>query len=133
MSYDFDDDFENAPASADEPVTSLYPSSAEWFTAWLTPNYIRQVETGALRWCPQWWKHGEATSRIEALWRAWELARRDAGSEMSLWWLLHADPHMAALLDAEGCFSRCSATKGHFHREALPALPTDPGWSSYAS
>ena len=40
----------------------------------------RPVRDGlALHWCSQWWDHPEAVSRLEALWKAFEV-RRDPGT-----------------------------------------------------
>lgn len=83
------------------------------------------VDGGGCTWCPEWWRHAEAISRLEALWRAWEHLRLDAATGISLWFRDHADPHMAMLLDADGPFKRCSPTKGH-GRELDPLPLREP-------
>ncbi len=74
------------------------------------------------RWCSQWWDHPEAVSRLEALWKAFEVLRRDPGTGAATWWRDYADPTMAALSDAAGTFAKCSDTT-----HALPPdLPMEP-------
>jgi hypothetical protein len=68
-------------------------------------------------WCPEWWRHAEAISRLEALWRVCEHLRLDPATGMSVWFRDHADHHMAVLLDSEGPFKRCSVDKGHSERQ----------------
>lgn len=68
-------------------------------------------------WCPEWYRHAEALSRLDSVWRAWESLRWDGGLGMSNWWLHHADPHVRALLDpVTGPFVNC----GDGHRDPVP-------------
>lgn len=84
--------------------------------------YRRQVtDTTDAVWCPEWWRHPEAVIRLEAMWRAWEHYRLDAGKGLSVWFVDHADQHMAKLLDPVGTFKYCSSRHGH--RELLSPLP----------
>ncbi|MFJ9816363.1 DUF4913 domain-containing protein [Streptomyces sp. NPDC101151] len=70
-------------------------------------------------WCPEWYRHAEALSRLDSLWRAWENLRWDAGMGMSSWWTHHVDPHMRALTDPlTGPFARCA--DGHQNPVPLP-------------
>ena len=39
------------------------------------PALYRRTLGGEFRWCAQWWHHGEAISRLTALWYAWEAMR----------------------------------------------------------
>lgn len=88
----------------------------------LALNYRRHLNVqGGHTWCPEWWRHGEAISRLEALWRAWEALRRDGKTGMSVWWRDHADHHMPILFSTEGPFKGCSVEKGHSPR--LSPLP----------
>ncbi|WP_307093734.1 DUF4913 domain-containing protein [Arthrobacter sp. V1I9] len=43
----------------------------------LSPSYRRSLSGTNRTWGPSWWKHEEAISRPEALWRAWEFLRLD--------------------------------------------------------
>ncbi|WP_072713697.1 DUF4913 domain-containing protein [Rhodococcus rhodnii] len=114
------DESEDAPA---EPEL-VYGSAGEFFTIKLAGLYRREVSgtvTGR-RWCPQWWTHSEALSRIESLWRAWEHLRLDGATGMSVWWRDHADHHMNALLSPDGTFAHCSVKNGH-HDESSAIAP----------
>jgi hypothetical protein len=123
MSEDWGDELvEDVDEAANEPPELFYASVEEFVREQLAPMYRRVVDDGSQRtWCPEWWRHGEALSRLEALWRAWEHLRLDPATGMSVWFRDHADHHMAVLFDPEGPFKRCSVTKGHGERlEALP-------------
>ncbi|MFI6697684.1 DUF4913 domain-containing protein [Streptomyces sp. NPDC050509] len=75
-------------------------------------------------WCPQWFTHVPALSRLDAVWRAWEMLRFDGALGMSNWWIHHVDPHMRALMDpVTGPFAQC--VDGHQSGEPLP-LATPP-------
>src|SRR5688500_16673945 len=68
---------EAAAGDSDEPEL-FYPNVAEFVSGKLATSYRRQLNVqGGVTWCPQWWKHAEAISRLEALWRAWEFLRLD--------------------------------------------------------
>lgn len=77
------------------------------------------------RWCPQWWRHGEARGRLHALWMAFEALRQGETVEQSVFWLTHFGPQMAALMDPEGPFKHCSP-EGHNVHGVLAKLPMDP-------
>jgi hypothetical protein len=77
-------------------------------------------------WCAEWYRHAQALSRLDSLWRAWENLRFDPALGMSAWWIHHADPMMRALLDpATGPFAQC--VDGHHGDEPLPVVPPPPG------
>ncbi|GAB86872.1 DUF4913 domain-containing protein (plasmid) [Gordonia rubripertincta] len=124
---DFDDFAESdddvgyeAAASPDTEFESVY----EFVDDHLVLLYARHVETKPGRlWCPRWFDHAEAVSRLEALWRAYESLRLDPATGMSVWWRDHADHHMAVLMSADGPFEGCSADRGH-NRPPRP-LPTE--------
>ena len=89
------------------PPQTYFPSMIEWFEQWLRPAYRRSTHGDLREWCPEWWRHAEALSRLDALWRAWETLRLDPGTGLSVWWRDHADHHLAVLLDADGPFKAC--------------------------
>jgi hypothetical protein len=97
----------------EEQPKLLYPTVEAWVTDWLSPGFRRS--TAALnsthRWCKDWWKHGEAASRLDALWRAWEHLRLDPATGMSVWYRDHCSHHMAVLMDPDGPFANCK--EGH--------------------
>jgi hypothetical protein len=65
-----DVDLEPVDAGAEEPVALVYPTVEAFVREQLAPMYRRAVDGGAMTWCPEWWRHAEAISRLEALWRA---------------------------------------------------------------
>lgn len=106
-----------APQEEETPEPDLIYSTVEKFVAsYVIELYRREVHSFGetqVRWCPQWWEHGEAVARLEALWRAWEQLRHGKGVEPSQWWTHHCDPHMDRLLDPQGPFKYCSPRDGH--------------------
>lgn len=110
--------------SAQPPEPTRFPSVYRFVTEHLANQYRRDVSGQRLIWCRRWWEHGEAVSRLEALWRAWEQLRVDGGTGMATWWKDYADPTMAVLFDPQGPFAGCSATRGHAPR--LTPLPCEP-------
>lgn len=92
-------------ATAEGPV---YASLDAFVEGYLLPQWRHHLGAST-NWCGYWWRHAEAVSRLEALWEAWEVMRREPAPSLSTWWRDHLDPHMRALTDAEGTFCRCSA------------------------
>lgn len=109
-----------------EPRKLWYSTLPEFVEKHLAHVYRREVSVRGSektkRWCPRWWDHGEALSRFEALWTAFEQLRLGDGPELAIWWVQYADPMMAAVLDPEGPFKYCSVLGGH--QAEMPALPT---------
>ncbi len=105
---------------------TYFPSLLAWFEQWLRPVYRRSIRGDLREWCPEWWQHAEAISRLEALWRAWEALRLDPGTGLSVWWRDHADHHLAALLDADGPFKACGDGHVDDNPEMLPHTPPPP-------
>jgi len=127
---EWDDELEGTTASGEpaeeEPDAPelFYPNVAEFVSGKLATSYRRQLNVqGGVTWCPQWWKHAEAISRLEALWRAWEFLRLDGTTGMSVWWRDHADHHMSILLSTDGPFKGCTPDDGH--RAKLAPLPCE--------
>ncbi|GGX36585.1 DUF4913 domain-containing protein [Streptomyces chryseus] len=120
----------------EEPPPLYYKTLEEFVIDFLGPVIRRQISNTTQLWCPKWWLHPEALSRLAALWRAWEHLRNEPALGMSTWWLHHADPHMRALMHPDlGPFAMCSPEKGHsaFAFPALPTAPADPAmWLSPA-
>ncbi|WP_051133612.1 DUF4913 domain-containing protein [Nocardia paucivorans] len=100
-----------------------YRSLGRFLEDFLAPAYARYVTGNPLRaWCPEPWLHDEGVLRLWEIWQGYEQAMaapdRTAVSE---WWLLCADPHMAALMDPDGPFKFCSVLHGH--KDMLAPLP----------
>ena len=114
--------------AAGEAAPELFCATLEASFASSSPRmYRRALDSPSRAWCPQWWKHADAISRLEALWRAWEHLRLDPATGMSVWFRDHADPHMGVLLDSEGPFKRCSPSKGHKPLDELLLEPAPAG------
>lgn len=114
---------------ADAQPTTYYSSLMEWFEDFFKQVYRRSFSGAHLTWCDQWWRHPEAVSRLDALWRAWEHLRQEPGLGMSVWWRDHVDPHMAALTSPEGCLKGCQPTaqsESGVHNPRVTLLPSAP-------
>ncbi|MCQ9165493.1 DUF4913 domain-containing protein [Arthrobacter sp. STN4] len=128
---EWDDELDRTATAVTEPAEQdgdapelFYANVAEFVGDKLAPTYRRHINPGGgITWCPQWWKHAEAISRLEALWRAWEFLRLEGATGMSVWWRDHADHHMSVLLSADGPFKGCSPDDGH--KSKLPPLPCE--------
>ncbi|WP_280336091.1 DUF4913 domain-containing protein [Nocardia wallacei] len=128
---------EPEPVAPDEPEPPrrLYATVEDFVQQYVCELYRREVSEigleGKRRWCPEWWRHGEARARFEALWMAFEALRHGETVEMSIFWLTHMGPTMAALLDPEGPFKYCSVPKGH--HAGLVALPVVAAPENYSN
>ncbi|EPD27243.1 MULTISPECIES: DUF4913 domain-containing protein [Actinotignum] len=87
----------------------MYTDEFEFFEKWLAPNYRRSITTGCV-WCPLWWDHPEARTRVRAMWEAWEIYRfeKPVGG-LAAWFTDVADPMMRVLLDPNAVFKGCTA------------------------
>jgi len=110
----------SSDAGVDEPAQLYYTDLLTFVREYLSPMYRRSLSGQGATWCPEWWKHAEGITRLEALWRAWEYLRLDAHTGMSVWLRDHADHHMAVLLSTDGPFKGC---KPDAHGERLKPLP----------
>ncbi|MER7609125.1 DUF4913 domain-containing protein [Nocardioides sp. NPDC127503] len=104
-----------------EKSPDLYYGNVEEFVKdRLVHLFARSPESG-LVWCPEWYRHAEALSRLDAIWRAWENLRLDPATGISNWWLHHVDPNMRVLMDpVAGPFARCT---NWVHGDTLAPLP----------
>ncbi|MET9605904.1 DUF4913 domain-containing protein [Streptomyces sp. NPDC006512] len=116
------------------PASDVYGDGPEFYfgdvftfvTDYLAIAVRRPLDGTSATWCPRWWEHPEAGSRLSALWLAWEHLRHDAALGMTTWWIQHADPHLKVLMDPrQGPFAGCSPSKGHARTPFAP-LPVDP-------
>lgn len=106
-----------ADGGGSEPT--LHCATLGEFVELLVDLYPGDLNVGTARWCPTWWRHAEAISRLDALWRSFEHLRLDPTVGASVWWKEHADHHMPILLAAAGPFRRCK--EGDC--KPLPAMP----------
>jgi hypothetical protein len=104
-----------------------FPGLEEWVVGWLAPTVRRQHNENAFRWCPQWWAHAEAISRLNGLWEAWENARTEGSVAMLGWWQVF-DHHATILTSTGGPFAQCTQSSGHRSDGApLKTVPAPPG------
>ncbi|MET9215810.1 MULTISPECIES: DUF4913 domain-containing protein [unclassified Nocardia] len=105
-------------------IVNGYPNVFDFVNDYLSRVYSRQVtDISDTVWCTEWWRHPEAAVRLHALWQAWEHFRLEGGPGISVWFLDHADPHMAKLFDPRGPFKYCSVRNGH--KGMLDRLPLE--------
>jgi hypothetical protein len=98
----------------------FYPHVAAFVQDRLVYLYSRRLGQQFV-WCPEWFRHAEALSRLDAIWRAWEQLRLEPAG-ISVWWRDHADPQMSALLDPDGPFAAC---RGQHSEYPVPPLPVE--------
>jgi hypothetical protein len=114
-------------APATDPMFSDLDS---FIRNYLAPVVERRLSVGAamgMNWCPKWWSHPEAISRLYALWRAWETLRvADPDTGMSIWWRDHFEPHFGVITGEYGPFAKCSPDRGHVATTPLPVEPAPP-------
>lgn len=119
------EDWDEAFTVEGKPVVEPRYADVETFVAEHFAPLIRRQLGGAYTWCPQWWLHPEALSRLEALWRAWEVLRLEPGLGMSVWWRDHADMQLPILMSRDaGPFAACRPDR---HSDELTGLPHDVG------
>ena len=111
-------------AEAETEPENFYADVVDFVDSYLGVNYRRDVHDydPSLRWCPDWIRHGEAKSRLSALWMAFEHLRQGEHLEQAQFWINYVDPTMDRLLHKEGPFKHCSVATGH--SEAYKKMPT---------
>jgi hypothetical protein len=113
--------------SADPPVPEPeFDQLEDWVTEYFLPMFRRTLG-GDYRWCGQWWRHGEAISRLGALWHAWEVLRIQPGTGIATWYREHLDHQLLILLGARGPFYQCSE-QAHREPHQPTADPAPTGW-----
>lgn len=110
----------------DGPIEPSHRSLEEWVTGYFTPTYSRPTSP-TLRWCVQWWDHAEAISRLEALWRSFEVARLDGLRGMAMWYRDFLDSQLAVLTATTGPFAQCTPDR-HAPTSPLPTAPAPAGY-----
>jgi len=128
---DIVDDFLHPPTGGEpgpggEAFQPRYPSLEEWVVDYFGPMFSRPLSP-ALRWCACWWDHAEAISRLEALWRTWEVARLDPLRGMAVWYRDHLDAQLPVLLSAAGPFAQCAPDR-HAPTRPLPTTAAPDGY-----
>jgi hypothetical protein len=76
-------------------------------------------------WCPRWWDHPEAVTRLRALHQ--EYIRAEGENALSSWYIYHWDGHAKTLFASTGPFERCRTTHSFYDRaeKYIPRLVTE--------
>jgi len=114
------------PGPGDAPFEPRYTALEDWVVGYFAPMFSRPVNP-AVRWCAQWWDHGEATCRLEALWRSWEVSRLDELRGMALWYRDFLDSQLAVLTSTTGPFAQCTPDR-HAPTKPLQTVPAPEGY-----
>ncbi|MBV7708203.1 DUF4913 domain-containing protein [Nocardia nova] len=127
---------EPEPVAAAEAEPELkYPDVETFVEKYVAHVFRREVSMqgteNKIRWCRDWYLHGEVHARFEALWMAFEALRQGPGPEQSSFWLNHFSPMMREIFDPEGPFKYCTVSGGH--RDKLVPLPWNPAPRAGAS
>jgi hypothetical protein len=112
--------------TATQPPEPVYTAVEDWVIDYFLPMFRRTLG-GEFRWCGQWWRHGEAISRLTCLWHAWEVLRLQPGTGMATWYRDHLDHQLPILMGSRGPFYQCSETAHREPREAA-AMPSPGEW-----
>jgi len=126
---DFDPPHAAAEGDTDDAAEAgtRYADVYEFVHEFLVHIYARRVsrQNTRFRWCPQWYLHPEAVSRLEALWKAFEHLRHDPTLGPATWWRDYTDPTMTTLTAPDGPFTECTLDQ----HQNPPALPVEqPSW-----
>jgi hypothetical protein len=94
------------PSDLDDVLGSEDPEPAylaieDWVSGYFLPMFRRTLG-GEFRWCHQWWQHGEAISRLTALWHSWEVLRLQPGTGIATWYRDYLDQQLPILMGARG-------------------------------
>jgi hypothetical protein len=118
-----------APAPPRQPV---HLTVEDWVSEYFLPMFRRTLG-GEFRWCAQWWQHGEAISRLTALWHSWEVLRLRPGTGIATWYREYLDHHLPILLGARGPFYQCSETAHREPHEPAVVEAPDDWWDTSRS
>lgn len=114
------------PADQEDLPEPAYFSVQDWVTEHFLPIYRRPLG-GEFRWCPQWWRHAEAITRLTALWESWEAMRLQPGTGIANWLRDHLDHQLPILLGRGGAFAQCSEDEHIDPASPQPSRPRPAG------
>jgi len=93
-----------SPAAPKKPV---YPTLADYVRESFAPTYTRRRAGGRWNWCPFWYEHDEAVSRLQSLWKSWEALHAGEDTSLGDWYRDHLDHQLPILLGPDGPFRDC--------------------------
>lgn len=108
--------------------TPAHASLAGFVGDYLLPLFSRPTLGGRWLWCPHWWEHSEAVSRLTALWHAWEALHDQPGTALGSWYREHLDHQLPILMGPDGPFRDCA--NGHYIPDPQPKPQRPPADSS---
>jgi hypothetical protein len=111
------------------PPEPAYPVLEDWVINYFLPMFRRTLG-GEFRWCAQWWRHGEAISRLNSLWHAWEVLRLKPGTGIATWYREYLDHQLPILLGTRGPFYQCSETAHREPHQATVTSAPDDWWDA---
>ena len=121
MEFDGAGDLEDGEVGEQQPIDLAYPDAVSWLEGYLVQIWRHGADGN---WCRYWWRHAEAVTIIEALWRTWEHLRTEGPTGMAVWLRDYLNPLMHQLTAKTGTFADCRAQTSE-HR-ARPMLITEP-------
>jgi hypothetical protein len=115
-----------------EPATE-FTDSVDFFAHFVSGHFGRKFAGSDIQWCPEWWRHQEASTVINELWRSYEAHRppddpTEPTNERAEWLVMFAYPLMQHLFALNGTFRGCignidSGDFGHRNPQASQPLP----------
>ncbi len=113
-----------SPSDGADPKNWTCDSLSKWVEEVFVWHFTRDHQTQAWYWCPKWWDHVEAVSRLTALWWAWESMHNSTPPGTGLaGWYHELDHQLPILMGPQGPFRLCKAGIRHHNAEAR--LPTN--------
>ncbi|NUU21319.1 MAG: DUF4913 domain-containing protein [Streptomycetaceae bacterium] len=118
----------DADPDSDDYLPLAYESLEEFVVLYVAAVFQTDPESDVHAWCPYWWKHAEAVTRLAAMWHAYERYHHRP-AEMSTWLLRYADPALDLVRDpVHGPFAGCAAAGRHVRALIdMPVIPLPPG------
>lgn len=110
----------------------LIDNFVDWVQAFIHDIEAVTDDENTRYWCPQWWNHPEAVTRLRALYE--EYVRAEDENTLSGWFVYHWDAHAKTLFSATGPFELCREGHRFFNRQEMytPRLVTEAvpaGWA----
>lgn len=122
------DEFPDRQDTDDDSETPqpVFATVEEYVTERFIPMY-RRILGSEFRWCPRWWEHAEAISRLTAIWHSWEVKRLEPGTGIPEWYRDYLDPQLPILMGPNGPFAMCNEYE---HKEISQArlVPAPDGY-----
>jgi len=109
----------------------LINNFVDWVEAFIHDIEAVTDDENTRYWCPQWWNHPEAVTRLRALYE--EYVRAEGENTLSGWFVYHWDAHAKTLFSSTGPFELCREGHHFFNRQETytPRLITEAvpaGW-----